>query len=817
MTNDQAQNWTIARVIKVGVLALAALIALALLIGAIFLNNLFSAKSDYDLRIEHPALTNAVIVQRDEFAIPHIEAQSEEDAFFALGFVHAQDRFWQMTVTKHFTQGRLTELFGEAVLDADISARTLNLGKKIDEAWAAMPEQDRARVDAYAAGVTAWLDSPAYVRPVEFGVLGLDPEPWTARDSLFASMSTLVTLTQGVGMEEIAERISQLSFERESLVEGGYPQDGHVALSLSDLQRTMGFDLTEVSPVDEPNPINLLQEFENSNNWVVSGARTESGLPILAGDPHLAMGMPGIWYLARLNWPDYAMAGGTVAGVPVIYMGLVNNIATAATINPRDTQDVYLEQLNPDNPEQYLTPDGWENFEQRVEAFRFASGETIEREFLVSRNGPILPKTVYDAEALHGQGYVGALAWTALRETPNLTLSSLIQMNRAKTTEDWLAAMCGYVGPDVNIAFAHSDGTTGLLVAGRNPIRKTTQTHGGARPSLGAQDANLWDGMHACSNNALVMNPESGMIVTANARVIPDGFPFAGRHYPAPPGRQQRIDDLLLENTSHTVDSMASVQLDGLSLDTERLLEVMRAVSGETPDEIAAVEALQSWDANWVTEDAGPAVYVYWSEALAQAVLGDELDDYEMITRVGTDTVLARIINENLSWCDDVRTEFPETCEDVLPSSLARAVSKSIADHGVGPAQLNWHEVYRLKHPHVGFADIPFIGDWFSRYSSRSDGIGVAAGTGAPNITVVKRGENGEMQGSFGLPSLRLVIDLADLDQSVFVIPSGQSGYFRSPHYDDLQGLWERGELVTIPRRLDAEQVRYETVLAPAN
>ncbi|MGF1543790.1 MAG: penicillin acylase family protein [Parvularculaceae bacterium] len=798
--------------ILAAVAALIAAIAGALALLAVDQwNRAASAQAPYEGAFSVSGVSSPTRIVRDGNAVPHIVAQTDDDACFALGFVHAQDRLWQMDLARRSAQGRLAEVLGSAALSSDIFNRALNFRASVEASWPALEPATRARLEAYAAGVNAWMSEDAFRKPAEYVLTMSALEPWRPTDALYVGKAVALVLSQNLGSESLRARMARdASPAAASEFLRPYPVDGHVAMAWPDLQRTLGLP-DDGDPATSDEEVVVDPASENSNNWVVSGARAANGAPMLASDPHLRLTMPGFWYLARLQVGDRFVVGATIPGLPGVIVGRNHAMAWAVTNNRADVQDAYLERLNPDAADEYETPKGWRRFEDRQETIKVRFAKDVTRTFRTSRHGPVLPADAFARAPFDPETHALALSWAALIE-PDTTADAMTAGLEIDSIETFLKLFRHrYVTPVQTFAFAHVDGTIGLMAAGRTPVRGPDHENGGGAPANGADSANDWVGTIPPELTPVVLNPSSGALVSANGKITPDAYPyFLARDY-APPSRQQRIADLLAARNVHDMASFRAIQNDVETTIVGSLTALMLKVEldSPSPDEAAALDALRAWDGAWRKDARGAAVFANWTRELAKALYEDDLGDgFARAWRYDPWLLRDALSGETPGLCDAAATEAVEACGDLLAPSFRRAVEGLVAEHGdVAP---RWGEVYETRHDHLGLAALPLVGERLARSSYR------AAGPDAPNVGyfdfaampaafVGKRGA-----------SVRLLFDLSDPSKSFYAAPSGQSGHFGSPHYDDLIAGWAAGDYFNIAADVADIATPREITLAPA-
>jgi penicillin amidase len=507
-----------------------------------------------------------VTVIRDAHSIPHIFAETQLDAYRALGFVHAQDRFFQMELARRTAAGRLSEVVGPFGLGGDRFMRTLGVYRLAEATVATLTPEARAAVDAYAEGVNAWLSSPDTQRPAELIALGITPEPWRPADSA-AWVRLMALLLAGDWRTEILK--TQLSeFLSDEQLRDLWPDEPDGAPTTMALSSNMRKQITAI--VDAVPDI--FPEASASNEWVVSGDRSASGKPLLANDPHLGLSAPGMWHLARIVTPEFEASGGAIPGQPFFMVGQNGFLSWGLTTTHADTQDLFIERLDPTDPDRYLTPEGSNTFETRIEEIKVRGRFEPERLTVrTTRHGPVISDISSDARLLGGDGTVVSLAFAALRED-DATANAIYGMNTAQTVPQFLAAASDFHAPMQNIAYAHIDGDFGFVSAGRLPIRPGGP---GDRPRPGWTGQYDWDGFVPFDDLPRNENPVSGLLVNANNRVAPRDYPHVIANDWPEGFRASRILDLLAQTALHTPESFAAIQTDVVSRGARELTEAM--------------------------------------------------------------------------------------------------------------------------------------------------------------------------------------------------------------------------------------------------
>jgi penicillin G amidase len=750
-------------------------------------------------------LSGAVEVVRDRESVPHIFARTTDDAFAALGFIHAQDRLWQMELARRAGQGRLSEIFGEHTYTTDVFLRTLDLYGHAERSLAALSPEMRNTLAAYAQGVNAFMTrKTGWLEPrlaPEFMLLRHhQPEPWRPADSLVIVKMMALDLSTNLNHETMrlalaAENLS--SAEIDDLL----PRDGPDAApplpelaALYPVQRHgPGKRQAASDPTDD------LITGGASNNWVVSGARTRSGKPLLANDPHLRLTAPSVWYLAHLalespGQPAVNIVGATLAGVPLVVLGRTDTLAWGFTNTGPDVQDVFVEKLNPEDGRQYLTPDGWRPFvvEPMAITVRGAGVRTVERRR--TRHGPVLPGFYRNFEGLLGPGYVAALQWTALSDD-DTTIEAGAFDSKLRRVEDYIERMRKYVVPMQSMVLADSEGTIGLIAPGRVPIRDRANAVAGRAPVPGWDASYDWKGYIKFEDLPKVVNPPAGAIGTANARIVGPDYPYHLTYDWDTAFRQQRVQELIVDRDGHTVASMRAAQADVLSPAFLHLKPIMIAAARRGGGNAAALERLERWDATMRADSADPLMFMAWERETIRAIYQDDLGTafdrfFDPRALALTKLLEGRAVSRD--WCDDRSTPARETCDLLLGRALNTALADLERRYGADRSRWQWGRAHYARGEHRPFGMFAAVA-WFFNVEVPSPGGMYTLNRGMVEFRQEPLFVNGMAS------SYRAVYDFADLERSLYIHTTGQSGNPFSPAYRAFTDRWAKVEYIEIP------------------
>ncbi len=763
--------------------------------------------------LELPGLSAPVEVLRDRFGIPHIYARSVQDAHFALGFVHAQDRLWQMEMSRRIAAGRLAEVVGSGALETDRFLRTLGVRRAAEANLRVYDAETRQVLEAYASGVNAFLATRP-VLPLEFWMTRIDPEPWAPADSVAWTKMMAWDLGGNWRNELLRMRLSR-TLPLARIHEFLPPYPGEAIPQITDLKtlygameqpavRLAGRDAAHGSEAQ-------MIEGLGSNSWAVAGARSASGKPLLANDPHLGLTAPPVWYFAHLNAPGLDAIGATLPGVPAIIVGRNARIAWGFTNTGPDVQDLYIEKI--DAAGNYLTPSGPRPFTVLAETIKVKGAADERLSVRISRHGPVISDVSRSVLDLVPRGHAMALAWTALADDDR-TMQAALALARAKDWPSFLAAGRHFHAPQQNVMYADVDGNIGFVSAGRVPVRKPENDLRGLAPAPGWDARYDWAGYVPFDELPRAFNPPGGMLVIANQKVAPPGYRHHITYEWDVPYRARRIEELLQAGQKHSLQSFARIQGDVVSPAARELLRNLLNAEPRSPAAADALKRLSAWDGAMDAERAEPLILAAWWRELARAVYSDELGDafrsYWNLRPVFLLNVLADRAGQS-RWCDDVRTPRAEACAQVLADSLEKALADLRRRYGEDMAKWQWGEPHAAHMQHRPFSRVGLLARFFDiRVATPGDAFTVNVG----------RSDLSDEAAPFAnrhAASLRALYDLADPQASLFIHSGGQSGNVLSRHYRAFTGAWARGEYIpmtTERSRLGAAGLQ-RLVLAP--
>jgi penicillin G amidase len=739
-----------------------------------------------------PGLAHPVEIAFDAAAVPTIRAADERDGAFALGFLHAGNRLFQMEFMRRFASGRLAEVVGPRALATDRYMRLFDFAHLADTDFERLPAAPRALLEAYSRGVNAYLETHRGAWPPEFYLLRERPEPWRPQDSLLWGRLMALQLSTNWQDEWLRARLAQrlTPIQLESL----WPALGPSLAANGAIDPAVSRRAAWSGDTPPPGPLGA------SNSWAVAGTMTDTGQPFLANDPHLDLGLPIQWYLARIETPERTLTGATAPGVPLFILGQNDHVAWGFTTTIADSQDLFVEKLAAGQPNYYLTPDGPQPFAERTETIHVRGAADVELTVRSSRHGPVI-SDLGRAAGIAGADEAIALAWACLSPA-DPTLAALYRMNRAADAAEFRAALQDFRCPVQNIVYADRD-HIGYMAAGRIPVRRSVLA-GGQMPAPGAQGQYDWVGFLGDDELPQLVDPPTGLLATANNDIRPPGYPYfvAGRF--DAPFRVERIREAIADRRKTgqlALEDMTALQMDTLSLAAKSLLPKLLALIARTdgePDPLAAkaTALLEGWNFRVDRDLPQPLIFDAWLARLDRALFADELGDlfadYDWWNAATIARVLFGEAPADRAWCDDIGTPAAEDCATMARRAFASALADLARRYGEDPAAWRWGAAHRARFAHPLFGRIwPF--DWLTRRDLPTDGDNYTLNRGVPDIDAA-----GVVFPDLHGAGYRGVYDLADPARSRFVIAGGQSGNPLSPHYADLLERWRDGSPITI-------------------
>jgi penicillin amidase len=771
-----------------------------------------------------PGLKAPVGVYRDVYGIPHIYARSTQDAFFALGYLHATDRLFQMELFRRRASGTLAEIFGRPMLDDDILMRQLGIRHGAEAMWRGSQLETKIKMEivAYCAGVNARLNElgPGGLPPI-FHSVGITPAPWTPVDALvfpkymgWDQSGTDTDVWMGMLVQKLGLKTVEELFPLDRPYE--IPTVPGDAIALRPSAHRLDEGCCAFPTGFEQAARELHRRFVSgrmgspfalgSNNWVVDGTKSATGKPLLANDPHLGFSLPSIWYAAHLVAPGLNVMGVTFAGFPYVVIGHNDRIAWGLTNMQSDAVDYFIEKMDAQHPHQYFYKGAWRDTGRREEEVAIRGEKPLHLEIESTIHGPLVTN--------HGVRL--ALAWMGLAATPDIM--ALAHFNKAKDLRDFREALKDFRVPALNVIYADVEGNIAIAPHGALPIRKRGD---GRWPVDGSSGDYDWVGTIPDDQLPFALNPPQHFLASANGRPSPVGYPYYLGWLWDPSYRTRRIHQLLRTHKAITVEDMEQFQTDVHDSAAEAFLPVLLAAYDRKPfgDEQVrrAIAELAAWNFDATPNSIAPTIWTAWFKAFRDAVWQDDLDAAGVEPWSGAwgfnGTNERQPVIEILEyltkvdpaspWFDDVRTPQKETRDDILARSFVAAVQQLEKERGDDMNNWRWGltNVLRL-HSITRQAALDRGG-----MAVRGDGFTVCPGGGGGAVT--------------GGASWRMVVDLANPGHSFGVYPGGQSDNPASPHYDDQVKPWAEGRYLPLyfyssPEKFQAGQVESILELQPS-
>lgn len=749
----------------------AILLAAALVSGYLYLSIRGSGRPQRQGEARIPGLSASVTVRWDEWGIPHLEAQRTLDLAYALGWLQANDRLPQMDLVRRAVAGRLSEIFGEDALPMDRENRTLRLRGCAETMWGSVSDEARDWLNAYAAGVNAWIEARGSDLPPHFKLLRYQPEPWTPLDSL----SVVAVMCKGLSFVSDNPEEHRYLWLRElgeartrELI--GDP-DVHLPPAIAELAAAERGKPRNGASLAAPitNPLTMRSRARDnggSNNWVIGASRSATGHPIVANDPHLGYGLPGVWYAVHLRSPELTVHGVTLPGLPGVVIGQTEHLAWGLTNNMLDDHDLFFEQLDAEG-KSVRRGEAWSPIEEEETVIRVKGGAEVRLKLRRTDIGPL-----FEADEALGLP-ARSFAWTAYY--PSDPVTAYLRLAQATTLEAVPAALEGFVCPAQNLVVGHRDGGLLYTVFGNSPARGRGD---GRFPLPGWDPAYAWTGLRPRAQNPTIVRPPEDLLVTANQDTVPPDFALQHTLDHDGPFRADRIRQLLSARSDWRPADVVGVQTDVEDLYARRVLEALAPDFAASAD--PAWNALRTW--NRRMELQGPAaLFALFERALQRRIFLDELKRHHLppfpiiLTRDRLDALLAGRLDS--IWFDDVATPAVEDRRTTVTAALAEAYAQGRARWGADIARWNYGALHTwtIDNP---LSAAPIFGGWFRR------GPYPLAG-GSTTVNAYGGSWSGDaLPVSWG-PSMRFIADTAEPDRSLLVLPAGQSGHPADRHYDD--------------------------------
>ena len=800
---DKAFSWIFAGFVT--------LLGLALVAGGFAYYLASRSIPDYSGDYNGMAVTGEVEIIRDSYAVPHIFAKTDADVLFGLGFAHAQDRLWQMELMRRTAQGRLSEMFGPETLETDSLMRALDIYTLSKRAVAFQTPETLALLNAYAAGVNAWVSTvrqEALGRGApEFFLFDNAIAPWGPADSIALIKLMALNTTDKAALEVLRAKLSfRIPPERIRDILPDAPQVPSVDItSFSALFPDMELQTASIAPPPMLSPLPAIGLAGASNAFAASGARSASGGTLMANDPHLGLSAPGVWMLARLELESGGVIGATIPGIPAVLIGRSDTLSWGLTASYLDDQDLYLERLNPQNPDEYLTENGSIPFETRDAVIQVKGQTPVSRSLRWASGRPVLPGNAFGIRQIQPEGHVFSLAWTGL-EAEDRSIQAAMDLMRAPDIATARAALANVSAPANNVTLADRENIA-IVSTGKVPRRNAGNATRGRIPAQGWLEVNRWNGYFPFAENPYIENPEGGVVVNTNNALPTGEFP---QNFSFDWGDTQRIiraSNLLNARQFHTQNSFTAIQTDTVSISARILLPLIGqdlwfADQGAQPGthrarRREALGLLSQWNGDMGQHDPEPLIYAAWVRALQRRLISDDLGQLSgELTRVNPLFIerVYRNIDGAAGWCDIGPSLEVETCRQMASIALDDALQELVRDYGSDINRWRWGAAHMAFQENKTLGKVPVV-SWFANIWQETPG---------GDNTLLRgqtRGFGNNPYTNIHAAGFRMVVDFDNPDNSVYIAATGQSGHFLSRYYDNLSVIWRRSEY--IPMTLD--------------
>ncbi|XOV80937.1 MAG: penicillin acylase family protein [Aestuariibacter sp.] len=758
-----------------------------------------AANKHFNQQIRSAQLNQDLSIQRDKNGLVYINSGSDRDAYFGLGYAHAQDRLWQLELQRRITKGSLSELFGKSFIDKDIWIRTLGLQAAAESSWQGLSDDAKAALTAYKNGVNTWLNSNENVLPLEFVALDFRPALWTEVDSLAIQKMFALNLS-GNMWQELHHMIARQYLD-DAVVDALFPNYQNQSITAQQHSPEVPpDDLSQLLAMQSKmqQQLKLGGRFIGSNAWVISTDEGNNLKSILANDPHLNLQIPSRWHFVRLQGQTLDATGATLVGLPAIIFGYNKNIAWGATNMGADTQDLYLEEVNPENPAEYRDVDGWQPFKETLHTI------AVKADTPASLRAPLKPVSLKVRSTSRGpiindlfgvSAQPISLRWTAL-DADDASYQAFFEVNYADNWQKFKSAFESYAAPTLNMLYADNKANIGYLGVGKIPIRKNSF---GQLPNPGQSSETQWQGYIPFAQMPQKFNPKEGYIVSANHDMTGEDYPYFVSADWAEPYRAQRIAQLI-ENQNYQLPDLEAIQkisLDTLDTSSQQLLAHLKNVT--LPPEISPyIEPLTvEWDGEMAVNSNQASLFFIWAKFIKERLLFDELDG-----SWGEDTQLAplktvaatlpydhisRLLESDSAVCDDQRSEKTESCDDILLLALNDAIAELGGIQSVSDPDSAWGEISHSLYEHTPFSHLKILDDIFEREVA---GQGVV---NAINVSHPQYQKDKKYVSQFGAGFRHVIGFTEEQTEYRYVNSTGQSGNLLNPNYDDMIGSMTTG------------------------
>ncbi len=778
----------------IGILSTLLILFLVTVIGSYFY--LKKSLPDYSGTKEIVEINSEIKIYRDNHAIPTVYADNNDDIYFALGFLHAQERMFQMDLTRRAGEGKLSEILGSKTIAFDKMFKTLGLSKISQEAFKNYDGEVKKSLIAYAKGVNEFIKNNSGKLTIEFDVLGYKPEPWKPEHSILIaklmawelniswwSDIAFTHLIQKLGLEKVKEIMPDYKENAPTIIPQNIENLASVPLDFikvdRDFRKFTGFVGTHIG----------------SNNWVVNGEHSNSGKPIIANDPHLSFSIPGKWYIANLHSPNLNAEGVTIPGIPGIVIGKNKNISWVVTNVMADDSDFYIEKLD-STKTKYFFNNEWHSLEVHKDTIKVKDSSDVIFEIRKNHRGPIISdihpyKRLFPNEEQNKA--VISMRWSALAPTTDIKAFYLI--NRAKDWKEFNNGVQFFTSPGQNFVYGDKEGNIGYVAGVRLPKRKNNSV---SFVYSGLTDEYDWEGFVPFKENPRVYNPKQGFLASANNKTIQD-YPYHISNVWEPSSRIERITELLKKKEKHSKEDFQKYQMDFYSYYAKEIvpyiLQAYSAVKVENANLKKALEILKQWDFILLANSQVPTVYTVFYQYLLKNIFEDEMGknlfkEYIFLANVPYRTVPVLLKENKSQWFDNVNTKVIETRDEIIRKSLKDAIEFLERKMNADITYWQWGKLHKLTLKHFFHGISGLLDKLFDVGPFEIGGDGTTIFNTEYSLTKPYSNKLG--------PSMRYIYDFAEPDNYRIILPTGQSGHFLSKHYHDMTQKWLNGKVIEI-------------------
>lgn len=800
------QNWK-----KVTFGISVSLLIILLVLSGISYFMLKNTMPQYEGEIKLAGLSAEVNIFRDKWGIPMIKAENDEDAAFALGYVHAQERLFQMDIARRAGEGRLSEIFGSKTVALDKMFRTVGIYKTARESFPKLNPLSQKLLIAYSKGVNEYLKEAKGNYTPELDVLGYDPYPWKPEHSLVIAKLMgwelniswwtdlmFSHLIQKFGETKARELIPDFPQNSPTIIPSGLGSLSSVSTELIDVDKAyrelVGFTGTHIG----------------SNNWVVNGNKSVSGKPMIANDPHLSFTAPGRWFFAMIRSKDWNVEGFTLAGLPAVVIGKNENISWAMTNVMADDADFYAEKLDSSGTK-YLLDGNWRNLWVAKDTIHVKDADDVVYEIRKTHRGAIVsdihplrkiyPNTEVETATL-------SMRWTGQDFSDEMFAA--LSLNKAKNWEDFKDALRYFTLPGQNFVFADAVGNIGYVCAAKLPIRANNST---TLIYDGTSSANDWKGFVPYEEMPKLFNPPQNFIASANNKTV-SGFPYHISNIWEPSSRIERITELLTSKEKHSLADFKNYQNDFVSPYarklTKHLLNSFNEVKLNDKNLKTTLVLFENWDGEMSMRSQVPTIYAFFLKNLIKNVIGDEmskdlLKEYVFVANIPYRKI-EELMESNSTFFDDLKTPAVETKDDMLRKSLVDALSELERNYGKDVANWQWGEIHKVTFKHMFGGKSSLLDKMINVGPFEIGGDGTTVFNTEYSFAELYENEHEsnmphrtkKFENKLG-PSMRYIYDYSQPDYFNFILPAGQSGHFMSDHYKDMSKMWLKGYYLKLP------------------